>query len=282
MNKPLIRIGRIDFTNVWPIYYYFPVDRFGEKVELIKQVPTGLNKAIAAGAVDMGAISSFAYGENSEQLVLFPDLSVSAWGKVNSILLFHKKPLSEVAHGKIMLPTTSASSVNLLKILLSKFFDGNPQYRYDAPSLSNMREDEDAALLIGDDAIRSDWEESGYTVTDLGELWNEKTGRWMSFAVWAVRRDTVERYPELVSEVYHAFRDSKARGLADPTPLVVEAMATIGGTEEYWRRYFGQLTYDFGPEQWSGLQLYYDYAFELGLLDRPVTIDLWQDIPSYR
>jgi chorismate dehydratase len=282
MNSAAIRIGRINFTNVWPIYYHFPQERFESRVELISQVPTGLNKAIAAGDIDMGAISSFAYGENYADLLLFPDLSVSAWGSVNSILLFHKKPLEEVAQGRIMLPTTSASSVNLLKILLSKFYGRNPQYRYDAPDLANMRPEEDAALLIGDDAIRESWAERGYQVTDLGELWNLKTGRWMSFAVWAVRRQTAERYPELVAEVYHAFRDSKEQGLADPSGMIREAMNTIGGSAAYWRDYFGQLTYDFGPDQWNGLQLYYDYAFELGLLNRPVCIDIWQDIPSYR
>jgi chorismate dehydratase len=115
-----IRIGRINYTNVWPIYYYFPDLVPKDEFEIIHQVPTGLNKAMAAGEVDMGPISSFAYGESFEQYMLYPDLSVSAFGTVNSLLLFHKKPLSELANGSIMLPTTSATTVNLLKIILQR------------------------------------------------------------------------------------------------------------------------------------------------------------------
>ena len=59
--------------------------------------------------------------------------------------------------------------------------------------------------------------------------------------------------------------------------MIQEAQQTIGGNEAYWQRYFTQLKYDFGPEQWEGLQLYYDYAFELGLLKQKVPLQIWQD-----
>lgn len=279
----ILRIGRILYTNVWPIFHHFPAERFAGRIELHTEVPSSLNRAMAAGTIDMGPISSFAYGEHSDDYLLFPDLSVSAFGRVNSILLFHKKPLEEIAAGgRIMLPNTSAASVNLLKILMAKRFEGHPSYRFDEASLACMRPDEDAALLIGDDAIRADWSNEEYEVTDLGELWREWTGRWMSFAVWAVRRDAAERHPELLSDVYRAFLESKSTGLAHPEEMIRHAVRTVGGTEAYWRSYFGGLSFDFGEEQRLGLQNYYDFAYELGLLERPAVIRLWHDIPSYR
>ncbi|WP_438432350.1 menaquinone biosynthetic enzyme MqnA/MqnD family protein [Gorillibacterium sp. sgz500922] len=279
-----LRIGRILYTNVWPIFHHFPAERFAGRVQLTTEVPASLNRAMAEGAIDMGPISSFAYGEHSDEYLLFPDLSVSAFGRVNSILLFHKRPLADIAAdgGRLMLANTSAASVHLLKILMAKRFGGNPAYRYDEPSLSRMREDEDGALLIGDDAIRASWSNTGYEVTDLGQLWREWTGQWMSFAVWAVRQDAAERYSQLLSEVYRAFLESKRTGLAQPEDMIRHAVQTVGGSPSYWRSYFGGLSFDFGPDQRRGLQLYYDYAYELGLLERPATIRLWQDIPSYR
>ncbi len=86
----MIRIGKINYTNVWPIYHFFPHERFGSSLEWIEQVPTGLNRAMMNGEVDMGAFSSFAYAQNYERYELFPNLSVSALGSVHSILLFHK------------------------------------------------------------------------------------------------------------------------------------------------------------------------------------------------
>jgi len=63
----LIRIGKINYTNVWPIYHHFPHHRFTGKLEWIETVPTGLNTAMRAGEIDRGAISAFAYGQSFEQ-----------------------------------------------------------------------------------------------------------------------------------------------------------------------------------------------------------------------
>ncbi len=270
-----MRIGKIDFTNVWPVFFHFPLERFGSQIEIVEQVPTQLNGEMAAGRIDLGPISSFAYGQSHEDYVLYPDLSVSAFGKVHSILLFCKKPLDAVANGKIALPTTSATSVNLLKIIMHKFYRGNPEYSYASPTLNDMIEKNDAALLIGDDAIRADWENDRYTVIDLGQEWEKWTGKWMSFAVWAVRRDTAERDPSMVDRVYRAFQDSKAIGLEHRDSMIEAARARVGGTKAYWLRYFSNLCSEFGQEQQEGLKLYYKYAGELGLLDRKVPLHIW-------
>lgn len=275
-NHP-IRIGRIDYTNVWPVFYHFPENRFAGRAQLVKQVPSQLNRGMAEGSVDMGPISSFAYGEHAEEYVLMPDLSVSAWGKVNSILLFHRKPLEEIACGRIALVNTSATSVNLLKIILEKYYHGRPDYFSYPPRLDEMMQEADGALLIGDDAIRASWNERGYLVTDLGEEWNRLTGCWMSFAVWAIREETVQRDPALVNEIYRAFVESKRKGLSDPSGMVSLATRTIGGSEAYWQHYFSHLNYDFGGPQWEGLALYYSHAYELGLLKTKSPIRIWNE-----
>ena len=277
MKKPRIRIGRIDFTNVWPLFYYFPFSAFGDELEVIQQVPTGLNRAMAQGEIDLGAISSFSYGEHFDEYMIFPHMSVSAYSHVKSLLLFHRKPLEELDHTTLMLPTTSATTVNLLKIILHKFYGVQPNYVYTAPDLDTMMKKADAALLIGDHAIKASWEDHGYLVTDLGAEWTRLTGEWMSFAVCAIRRQTVEQFPDLVRRVYYGILESKQKSLADLTGMVRDAQALYGGTSEYWTHYFTNLCYDFGPKQWSGLELYYRYAAELGFLEREVTLHIWED-----
>ncbi|MVP00041.1 menaquinone biosynthesis protein [Paenibacillus lutrae] len=277
-----LRIGRIDFTNVWPVFHHFPMHAMGNSIEFVKQVPTGLNRALAAGEIDMSAISSFAYGESFQDYVLLPDLSVSALGPVNSLLLFHKKPIEELRNGRIALPTTSATTNNLLKIIMEKKYGGKPAYTYARPDLDEMMPEHDGALLIGDHAIKASWLDNGYIVTDLGQEWKDWTGRWMSFAVWAVRKSTIERSPELVKKVWDGFVESKRKSLQDLTGVVSEAVRTIGGTETYWHHYFSHLCYEFGPDQWSGLELYYQYAWELGFLPEQVPIQIWSDITRVR
>ncbi|MDF2815404.1 MAG: transporter substrate-binding protein [Paenibacillus sp.] len=272
-----IRIGKINYTNVWPIYHEFPHHRFEGMLEWIETVPTGLNEAMRAGKIDMGAISSFAYGESFEEYDLYPDLSVSATNQVNSILLFHRKPLEQLTQARIALPTTSATSVNLLKILMTKFYGCNPEYEYATPSLKDMMEHKDAALLIGDDAIRASWTDHPYLVTDLGELWRRSTGTGMTFAVWAVRKETVAKFPETIAAIHDAFMESKHKGTTDPSAIIVHAQEKIGGTLEYWRNYFQHLNHNFGEEQQRGLRLYFQYAKELGLLERDVPLQFWTD-----
>jgi len=158
---------------------------------------------------------------------------------------------------------------------MEKFYGGRPTYTTAEPDLDAMLADADAALLIGDHAIQASWRDHGYRVLDLGDLWRLWTGHWMTYAVWAVRRDSALRHPEAVGEIYRALIAGKRRSAADPEPLADEAVRRIGGTKSYWRGYFAGLCHDFGAEQRAGLSLYFQYARELGLLAEPVSLTDW-------
>ena len=163
---------------------------------------------------------------------------MSAKGRVNSILLFLKKPLEEVLKGRIALTATSATSVILLKILMKMYYKADPSYVTMEPSLDEMLEEADAALLIGDSAIHASWanQERGLTVIDLGELWRSWTGYGMTFALVAVRKEIAQADPGAVSEVLEAMTTSKERSLRDLEPLVAKACAQLGGEASYWTR----------------------------------------------
>lgn len=274
-----IRLGEINFTNVWPVFHYFPYAIFDDWLEVIAMKPTGLNYAMATGEIDIAPISSFAYAEQSERLLLLPHLSVSAHNHVHSILLFHKVPLDQLEGKKISLTNASATSVHLLKIILERFVGIKPSYETTTPNLNQMIQNTDAALLIGDDAIHANWENNGqYFVTDLADLWHAYTGLGMTFAVWAVREEIANQYPEEIHQIYNAFQESKRKGLADLEPIIQRAQIQMGGSVDYWNNYFRTLSYDFGEEQQKGLQLFFKYAYELGLLSHPIAIRFWPTI----
>lgn len=274
-NGP-IRFGRIDYTNVWPVFHRFQPERLAHAPQMVQGMPADLNRQLREGRIDMAAISSFAYGLNSEDYLLLPDLSVSAHGPVQSILLFLKSPLEAVLDGgRIAMTTTSATSVNLLKILLEKFHGGHPVYETAEPELDVMLETADAALLIGDHAIRASWRSHGYEVIDLSESWYRFTGNWMTFAVWAVRKETAAARGGEVAEIYEALIDSKERSRRDMAPVVRHALSVMGGTEAYWRGYFAGLAHDLGPGQREGLSLFFRYARELGCLEQDAQLKLW-------
>ena len=265
-----ITLGRIDYANAWPIFFHFREELLGGRVHLSTQVPARLNEALNKRELDVAAISSFAYAQHSEDYVLLPGLSVSAEDRVNSILLFMKRPLEEVLRGTIAMTDTSATSVNLLRILMHEYYGASPQYKTMAPSLDDMLESADAALLIGDTAIKASWRKTGCEVIDLGALWRSWTGHGMTFAVVAARKDIASSHASLLSELHEALLESKRRSLQDLSPLIAKACSELGGEAEYWQRYFQELNYDFGPSQQAGLALYLRYARKLGLLNQDV------------
>jgi chorismate dehydratase len=145
------------------------------------------------------------------------------------------------------------------------------------PSLDGMLKEADAALLIGDPAIHASWHSEGLTVIDLGELWRKWTGYGMTFALFAVRKETAKADPAAVATVLRALTDSKRLSMREPQPLIEKACAQLGGLSEYWNRYFRELTYNFGTDEQAGLSLYFDYAKRLGLLDREVRMQFFVD-----
>ncbi|GGF75193.1 chorismate dehydratase [Paenibacillus albidus] len=270
-------IGKISYTNSWPVFHNFHPSSLKVPAVMVSEVPAVLNRGMSDGSIHVGALSSFAYALASERLLLLPNLSVSAAGAVKSILLFSKAPLERIANGTIAVTNTSATSVNLLKILMEKAMQGKPEYISADPDLDAMMEQADACLLIGDSAIRASWQNQGYIVTDLGAMWKEWTGLGMTFAVWAVNREAARVKPEAITEIAEAFAESKARGLRSLTPIIAAARSAIGGTEAYWQEYFRNLCYDFEERQQEGLNLYFRYAYEMGLLPQEVKMELWSN-----
>jgi chorismate dehydratase len=272
-----VLIGKIKYSNAWPLYHHFHVESLSRKTELVTEVPAVLNKRILEGSLDISPVSSFAFGLGAEELLLLPDLSVSSNGPVNSILLFSRKPPEQLHHAKIALSNTSATSVNLLKIVMEKAYEVKPTYTVSEPILEDMMSHCDAALLIGDHAIRASWLDHGYIVTDLGKVWKEWTGYGMTFAVWTVQRQFAEQNSVFLSEVCSAFQSSKKQSLHNLSQLVDQACQEIGGTGHYWHHYFNNLCYDFKDDQAAGLALYFSYAYDMGLLPKEVQMDIWCD-----
>ncbi|MDO3409605.1 menaquinone biosynthesis protein [Saccharibacillus sp. CPCC 101409] len=280
-SEPL-RLGRILYTNVWPVYHYFDPSALSFDARTTTEVPAVLNRLLLSGELDMSPVSSFAYGTASDRFLLLPDLSVSADGPVKSILCFSKMPFAEAIRGKIALTNTSATSINLLKIIAEKAYGAKPEYVTCEPELEPMLERADAALLIGDHAIRADWADAGYVVTDLGEEWKRWTGKSMTFAIWAVSKDAASRYPERIGELSEALSASKRRSLEDLLPVARKAEAELGGKLSYWKEYFENLNYDLTRERLEGLGLYFRYAREMGLLPRDAEIQIWTDTTQIR
>ncbi|WP_018133235.1 menaquinone biosynthetic enzyme MqnA/MqnD family protein [Effusibacillus pohliae] len=270
-----LRIGRIGYSNVLPVYHFLDAAAEAHGIEFVPAVPTELNRMLAAGEVVAGPISAFSYAEHADDYYALADLSVSSRGPVGSIFLFTKRPMDDLDGRVVALTSSSATSVNLLKILLQKYCKCTPSYVTLPPHLDDMMEQADAALLIGDDALSWSLQDHPYQVYDLGAEWHRRTGLPITFAIWAIRRDFVESRSEEARRLHRLFLDSKRKGLANLDRVIAAAIRLHGQDHDFWESYYAKLVYDLTGDLVTGAEFYFAAAYELGLLPRPVKVEMW-------
>src|SRR5260221_1734131 len=110
-------------------------------------------------------------------------------------------------------------------MLLAQRYEAKTSFETTPPDLGAMLRVADAAVLIGDPALRATYEAPGLGlhVLDLGAAWREWTGLPMVFAVWAARRDYAGAHPEQVTAVQQSFRSSLSDSLAQVEDVAARA-----------------------------------------------------------
>ena len=200
MTKPLL-IGHLKYLNVAPFYYqlrkYLKENNIDD-VKFVSGVPASLYDMFISGQLSMALLSSAMFSTLSEHINII-GTGISSTGKVESVLLFTKVPLTEKLPFRIAVTSQSKTSVALLQILLNNHLslglapplsNQEPVFiKTDSPMMELDRGIE-GALLIGDEALKILIEiEAGslyndLVVTDLGELWHIMTGLPMVWATW--------------------------------------------------------------------------------------------------
>ncbi|HTS36636.1 MAG TPA: MqnA/MqnD/SBP family protein, partial [Candidatus Solibacter sp.] len=123
----------------------------------------------------------------------------------------------------------------------------------------------DAALLIGDPALRAD--RFRYYTFDLAEEWNRFTGKPFVFAFWAVRQDALHEAPSL--DLAAIFQRSRDLGLwpRSINEIAFKWAPRVGLREDQVRSYLTEnIHYELDPGCLEGLHLFYRYAAEIGAL----------------
>jgi chorismate dehydratase len=267
------RVGHIQFLNCLPIYWGLVRAGALLDVELTKDTPDRLNDQLVAGQLDIGPISLVEYLKNASSLALLPDIAIGSDGPVLSVNLVSQVPLSELDGRRVALGSTSRTSVLLARMWLEQVHGVRPSYFTCPPDLTTMLLEADAAVLIGDAALRATYDapRRGLDVYDLGSAWRDWSGLPMVFAVWAARREYAEQNPGLVKDVHRAFLASRDDALAH-----VSEVAEAGARWELFdadtlATYFRTLDFSLGPRQVAGLQ---EFARRAGLPVEPVFVDV--------
>jgi chorismate dehydratase len=272
------KVGHIEFLNCLPLYYGLVKGDMILDLDLVKGSPTELNDLLLKDKLDISPVSSIEYARNSGSLILFPDFTVSSDDKVRSIILLSKVPLEELAGRTVALSSTSATSQVLTKIVLKMGYDIEPDYLVVPPVVTDMFASADAALLIGDIALRYYVERQGFFVYDLGAEWKKLTGKRMVYAVWAARRGFAVEHPELLTHVFMLFRRSMEYSKQHIGEICDHAVKWEPFSRFILDEYFRGLRFDFGPDAREGLRTYYELACKIGALDEIPSLHFIDDV----
>jgi chorismate dehydratase len=279
-----LRISIVQYLNTAPLVWGFTNGRLAGKYDLSFTVPSQCAEALRTGAADIAIIPAIEY-QRISNLVVLPDLAIGAQNCVRSLLIAAKKPIEQVR--SIALDCSSRSTQALTRILAEEHWKIAPEFFETEPDLRAMLEKADAAMIIGDPALRisiaiekeSAASQQGRAVCQAATLGMTSTeilhiydmvGEWRRFsslpavmAVWAARPEVIT--PEVLSD----FAASRNFGMTQITAICLEAARELElpqpALESYLRH---NIDFSLGEENRRGLERYFHEAAKLGLIAR--------------
>ena len=266
------RVGHIHFINCLPLTYSLECAGFGRGLHITADSPSVLNRMAVAGELDVTPVSSIIYAQHSEKFVVLPNLSISADGFVQSILLVSRRPIEELSGARVALTAKSATSHGLLKIILHQAYQlpVTPDYFITPHNLeTGALAGAEAVLLIGDDALATYHHRTEeYFYYDLGAEWKRFTGHRMVYAVWVARREFAARRPDLLKLAYERIAGGFSFGLANIRSAAEVLSDRTAFSQGQILNYLNLINYGLSASHCEALLAYYRAAAETGLIEK--------------
>lgn len=252
------RIAASSYLNTAPLIWSFIHGSQREQVELFTdKAPARCGEMLADGEVDVALVPMIEY-QRIPDIAIVPDVCVGSRTAVKSVVLATRKNnLKKVE--SVALDESSRTSAALVKIIFREFLGSEPKWETSAPDLNSMLTGADAALIIGDPAMKIPRDK--FRVFDLATLWHEFTGTGFVFAMWMMRKDAAER---VRSVDFAAARDAGLANLDDIERTYVEQ---IGLSEKEIRDYLTEnIVFSVDEGMRKGLERYFELARKHGLI----------------
>jgi chorismate dehydratase len=241
------------------------------RYELHPTTPSKCAQALLEGRADLGLIPIAAL---TPELRIVPGCTIASLGKVRSIQLIVKSPLTLEQVRSVACDTASRSSVAYVEILFRHFLRTEPEFVPAQADPEAMLATCDAALLIGDPALlalehRAAIEQhiGPCTWHDLAEQWRSRTGLPWVAAVWAVRPEAVPT-PHERQQLIDDLNASRDHGLTHIEDLVAEWTSRIALPPVAIRDYLTHnIHYTLDPQCIGAIEAFRSLSAGIGSLD---------------
>jgi len=146
-----LRISIVQYLNTAPLVWGFTNGPLQGKYDLSFTVPSQCAEDLRSGRADVAIIPAIEY-QRIPGLAILPDMAIASKNQVRSLLIVARKPIEQVK--TFALDSSSRSTQALTRILCAEKWRSAPQFAEALPDLPEMLQTSDAALLIGDPALR--------------------------------------------------------------------------------------------------------------------------------
>lgn len=250
------RIARVPYLNSLPYFRGFSA---GAAVEVVDCVPRELGAKAEAGEVAAGLLPVADYFRLQEKFERIGHFGIAVRGRAHSALLFSHRPLRQLDGAVIAVTEESSTTARLLRLILEQRYHVQPKaYERGKP------EGADAALVIGDEALRLKYGAAPYPFeTDLAFEWWLWQHQPFVFAVWAIRRDAPAQDKKAL-EV--ALIRALGLNLSRLEEVAREASPAYGIPEETLHLYLSNFVYRLGHSEEEGLKTFERLLHEHRLL----------------
>lgn len=263
------RVCAVSYLNTVPLVWgmlHSPDLELRETFDLGFALPSDCAAQLASGAADIGIVPVIEMAR--QKLEYFRGTGIACHGPVRSILLISKTPVNRIR--TLAVDAASRTSVMLARVILAEKYGVEPAVVARPADLASMLGETDAALIIGDPALRLDPATLPFETLDLGGEWTSMTGLPMVFAVWAGRKEIIHTNGGRANDGYekHArlFAASCRYGLDHAAEIARREAPTRGVTEDLALRYITQhIVYELGERDYQGLDLYVKMAMAVGV-----------------
>jgi len=267
-----IRISGVQYLNTAPLVWGFTHGPLAGKYDLTFTLPSQCAEQLARSEADVAIIPAIEC-QRIPGLVVLPGMAIASKHEVRSLLVVSRVPIVEVQ--RMALDTSSRATVALVRLLAAGWWSrrgARISFVSAAPDLEAMLAENDAALLIGDPALRlAERQDAGEPllsgrktqlhIYDVVSEWRAWTGRPAVLALWAAKCHAVT--PDLVAD----FQASKEYGLAHIPEIAANAAATLGLPQTHLESYLLEnIDYSLDEENRAGLELYFQKAADAGLV----------------
>lgn len=272
------RISASSYSNTAPLIWSFLYGKNRGRYELIlDNAPARSAELLAQNRIDAALVPVIEY-QRIKNIFLVPNVCVGAKEKVRSVCLVTKgEDLRDVKI--VSLDISSRTSVALTKIIFREFLGFEPEYKVSKPNVTEMLNESDCALLIGDPALMiADCElrianlkakDKGQRTKDelrkfdLVETWKSFTGFGFVFAMWMANEDKIEAAKTI------DFAAARDEGLNHLDEIISNYESQISLGREDFKNYLSEnISYSIDDSMRKGLKLYYKLAEKHKLIEK--------------